>query len=609
MFDDLDPKEIETAINLLIEEGFTETPYSVWYEGNLVPPKTIIRKTYKLIGETIPRHNFNTNEAQRVLLKKGFPIVDTEEKDGFFTKKDLDSFKSLIRRTEYDKLNSIDKNIGYYLNQVSWEKTKKWAKELENKGWVVKGRKNWNIQTNNKTGQDYKQYTWYRVYPIDFKQNLLYYTIGIHTDGQLLYKLDIHRDDPYFTTLLKSVFDNLRDEVGAGWQLIPIDEIKNYSWERLVQESHNFFQKHLADYYKIEKELWKTKRLMRLTWNENDWHFPSFHKWSKENQLKKNKLYESRYGFAPEEWLFNPRYRLNGFQYGYIRGIDKMKVDEYLIDELFLYTIDPISKCRYIIGKLKQVEIIEGYDEELDCAAPVFELHKEKMINELKAVEADWSHFRRNPFLPNVKFKWSEAELYQTLLEVDVLNSDRYTRFMPYIIENELDELIQKDLEVKKLKLKFIKGEAKSVDQYSKTNSGGKSDVTRNHSAISRDLGKYLKKVKGINKDNISIELTKVGSSTIDVLLLEKEGYSLFEIKTNGNTLMNIRLALGQLFEYAFLDNEVKIKKLIIVGPAELTGISLKYFKTIQKIIKKPLEYWAYTFEDVKIESKFTITK
>jgi len=65
------------------------------------------------------------------------------------------------------------------------------------------------------------------------------------------------------------------------------------------------------------------KRQMRITWNEFNWEKPSGHFWTKENQEKSNVAYENQYGFGHEEWLFNPRYRVNGFQYGYVRGVEK----------------------------------------------------------------------------------------------------------------------------------------------------------------------------------------------------------------------------------------------------------------------------------------------
>jgi hypothetical protein len=58
------------------------------------------------------------------------------------------------------------------------------------------------------------------------------------------------------------------------------------------------------------------ERLLRIAWNKNNWEFPSGHKWSKENQGKKNIAYENQYGFGGEEWLFNLRYNIKGYQYG-----------------------------------------------------------------------------------------------------------------------------------------------------------------------------------------------------------------------------------------------------------------------------------------------------
>ena len=92
-------------------------------------------------------------------------------------------------------------------------------------------------------------------------------------------------------------------------------------------------------------------------------------------------------------------------------------------------------------------------------------------------------------------------------------------------------------------------------------------------------------------------------------MIKDKNKLTLFEIKTSSNPLLNIRLAIGQLFEYAFLDPDANIGKLIVVGPAELDHNSYTYFKLLQSIINKPLEYWSYSFEETVLTNKFKIYK
>ncbi len=81
-------------------------------------------------------------------------------------------------------------------------------------------------------------------------------------------------------------------------------------------------------------------RLMRITWNTNNWEIPSGHYWSKTNQGKTNIAHENQYGYGHEEWLFNARFKINGFQYGYLRGVDRLPQNLETIDKVYLYTIN-----------------------------------------------------------------------------------------------------------------------------------------------------------------------------------------------------------------------------------------------------------------------------
>jgi hypothetical protein len=74
----------------------------------------------------------------------------------------------------------------------------------------------------------------------------------------------------------------------------------------------------------------------RLTSNDNHWEFPSSHPWKSSNQHNSNILFENQYGFGHEEWLLNQRYNLNGYQYGFIRGIQDSREGIEHYDEVYL---------------------------------------------------------------------------------------------------------------------------------------------------------------------------------------------------------------------------------------------------------------------------------
>ncbi len=606
MFKELNRKDIEKAIiELSSYDKQRETKYRVWYRSKLIPAKDVIRKAYELRSETNPNQKFTTDDAQRKLLELGFPIVDVAftSNNDFFSEKELISFKKLIELDYYDKDNTVDQNIGMFLMDIVWEKTKTWASKLESKGWIIKGNKIWNEQRNNSIGQGFKQYTWYRVYPSGYKNDLLYFTIGVHYDGSLVYKMDIQRESSFFTDEKRQYFDKRRMEMGAGWHIISVNEINEYNWDKLVSISHDFFKSQTKNYFTIANKLLIDRRLMRLTWNTRNWEYPIPHKWKKENQGKRDIAYENQYGFGHEEWLFNSRYRRNGYQYGYIRGIQQMSESIEFIDEILLFTIDDSkSKNRLLIGSLKNVEIIEGKEEEE--IIKLFLQYHQDMIEELREVRADYNHLKHNSTIPNVKLKWENVNIFCDPILFNQLKGRKYNRFQSYKIENELDAILKDKVKIGYL-FSFESGKASTTDEYQKRTKGKETTVKRFHSRITDDLYDYFFEVKKCNKEQLSAEKTRVGAAIVDFVLKEDDRISLFEVKTRSMGVLNIREALGQLFEYAFMDQSAKIDQLFIVGPALLNQHELGYLKKLNSISNIKLNYWAYQSEEKELKDRF----
>jgi len=607
LFNKLTTRDIQLALSAIVT---TPSPkrYSVWIDGDLFPAKDVIRKACANRRITLPRP-FNTDEAQNRLLELGYPIWDPKEQttNGFFTQKDLTSFSKLVERSAYDEKKSVDINIGKYLNRVPWEKTKRWAKLLEDKGWRTKGSKNWNVR-NPTSGQKYKDYTWWKIFPPNKHYKFIFFTVGIGANGDLVYKLDCQVDDPFFKKdSNRELFDQLKDKFNISSRVVETKDIQRSNWSLLVQKSHKFFKRHEQSYHKIGKELFETdRRLMRLTWNDSGWQYPTGHKWDRKYQGKTDVAYENQYGFGHEEWLFNSRYRRAGFQYGSIRGVEQMSTKDELIDKIILFTIDPISKDRFLVGELENVEIIENYSSEQKSIVSRFSKHLNEMIAELKSVGADHKPLKKFGFRPNVKFKWEGAEIYDDPILADSLKGRHYNRFQPYKLNVGLKNLIRAETLIEN-KLIFESGRGATSKGHERKTRGTKRIVKRLHTTISNDLYHYFNQEKKIPKNQLSEEKTRVAGNLVDFVKLEGNKLVLFEIKTNNQALGNIRSAIGQILEYALLDSKAEVKKLVIVGPAELKIFDLTYFKSLQEMIKKPLEYWAYTFEDVALKSKFVI--
>ena len=160
MFQEIKSEDVIQAIKALIkEDNLRQTDYAVWWRGHFISPSAVISKHYELIGNPINRRSINTDQVQSALLNLGFPIIDLSRKDDFFTEKELISFQNLLERKDYNSEDPVDINIGSFLRETIWTKTKIWAEKLGELGWVVVSAKRlWNTRHQKKGFQTYFSY-------------------------------------------------------------------------------------------------------------------------------------------------------------------------------------------------------------------------------------------------------------------------------------------------------------------------------------------------------------------------------------------------------------------------------------------------------------------
>ncbi len=155
--------------------------------------------------------------------------------------------------------------------------------------------------------------------------------------------------------------------------------------------------------------------ITRLCWNTNDWISPSGSATQSEQGT-----FATQFGFGFEEWLFSPYFIIDGWQYGFIQGINKSqkRLAGQAIN-LYLYTIDP-SKNRYLIG-----EITDGVVLTLDESTMAhIELEKQgtilKMIDDVEAIGGQGDFIGSKKYLQkwtldiiNFRYKMSNFKRYQ----------------------------------------------------------------------------------------------------------------------------------------------------------------------------------------------------
>src|SRR5687768_236316 len=95
----------------------------------------------------------------------------------------------------------------------------------------------------------------------------------------------------------------------------------------------------------------------KIVSNTNNWILPSGNK--RKLNADHKAPYEIRYGFGHEEWLFNDRYLIDGYQYGHMRSLEKsrMFLDNFA-ERIYLYSHvgDKSPKQAYYHGYIDHVE-------------------------------------------------------------------------------------------------------------------------------------------------------------------------------------------------------------------------------------------------------------
>ncbi|WP_127127888.1 hypothetical protein [Pseudoflavitalea rhizosphaerae] len=334
-------------------------------------------------------------------------------------------------------------------------------------------------------------------------------------------------------------------------------------------------------------------RLFRLTWNTNGWQRPISHKWKKSNQGNRNIAFENQAGFGGEEWLFNARYHLDGYQYGFIRGVQDLPNTVSIIQTAHLFTINQQSREYFLVGKIQNLEIIQNNDLLLNKAKNLFNRYEDEVVKELNQVGADPGILSEMPLVPNVRFKISGQELFESMLPAPVLKGPNFRRFVPYKVDTELQVTIGSI--VPSNGFSFVPGIASSSEKYERTHTGASIVIERKHSEITKALEDYLAPKFSKNKNNLSVEKTAFGNNIADVVLLHSnKRITIMEVKTSLFCRPNIRAAIGQLLDYACWYPNIKIEKLVIVAPTALPADENDYLTRIARSVNFPISYWQY---------------
>ncbi|WP_298156178.1 hypothetical protein [Flavobacterium sp.] len=597
MFAELTQEDIIESINSETQNPFRQgIDYSVFFNGRMYSPREIITRHYALNGLSNPNPGFNTNNAQEALLKLGFPIVanDFTASSDFFTQKDLQSFDAIVGRRKYDATNPVDHSIAKYLNQIPWGKTKFWANLLASDKWDIEGSKTWNT-TNRILKQVYKQYTWFRLIPKGTTNRRVYFTVGIDWYGhrQLIFKMDIQREDPYFNPERTRFFDDSLKTLGIPINKITHNALPTYDWDRLIDESKTFMETNLDNYYKIVKELEELKpiKAARICWNNLGWTEPSGR-----DGKSLSDSFESTTGFANDEWLFDLDSTLDGYCYARLEPIHKSrkKLKGKQID-LMLFTQRQGAGNMHWVGKINNVSIVGGDESSRVYRSPEGTVWQVKRFEQLEKIEnvlsKDYLSMPENDFY-NIKFRPEDVEVF----EDNLLVADGLFKLQRYILY-DFDRAGEKLARTQPAGDGFEPSDdglptplPSPPKKIKKTFTAGTIEYDNTHKEIQNALINYLS--RNYPQAKITSENSReINNRMIDVVMKQDGRKVYFEVKSYPSLRASIRVALGQLIEYCFFSDANRATELVIVSHIRTTDNVEKFMSHLRKTLALNIHY------------------
>lgn len=322
--------------------------------------------------------------------------------------------------------------------------------------------------------------------------------------------------------------------------------------------------------------------MTRLCGNTANWRYPTA------SATEDWKTFYSAHGYGHEEWLFRMDWQIGGWRYGFVQGVNRgwrgrLRRGERVADVVF-YTIEEDGRRRYV-ARIRELEFLDAAQSA--AALEHFQVFGwfDAMQAEIDEVEGDQEGLGSEAWAPhilNVRFRADEVEWYPAGAFAEpgdpVLRRNRYQLYrMP---EGDDPKPLQRVVGRRK-------GSSLPPSQrpYQRKGSGAH-DCSPEHAMMQAILGNELR--KEYPKADIQFE-----SDYIDVLVSTADRRILFEIKSDYSPRKVMRLAIGQLLEYAYYPGreDERELELVMVGRADLDKSGKEYLKRLQESFGLPLGY------------------
>lgn len=336
------------------------------------------------------------------------------------------------------------------------------------------------------------------------------------------------------------------------------------------------------------------EKIARICWNTNSWQRPS----GPDGKSKDKKSHEYNYGYGHEEWLLDLDKVIDGYHYGFLEPVHKHR-DAYVgkKNNITLYTVNSRNRTWYWVAEIKNVFIIDHKTSKQILTAYRSKGWLKDMRRNLQEVKADVNSFRRweNETLFNVRFrpedvKWFGSGMVQFSKKTNV-PLKRYTlQDKPSVsVAAEInDERLAFSGKTTKTQNPSVRHVQEKMVEYS--------DL---HNQIQDGLGQWLKR----KKMKIDYETrTSLGTKIDIVQVFKTNGARIFyEVKAYPDARTSIRVALGQLLEYAYYPNVKRAASIKVVSHAPVTQQVREYIKHLRKKFLIPINYIQFDLKKMDI--------
>lgn len=329
-------------------------------------------------------------------------------------------------------------------------------------------------------------------------------------------------------------------------------------------------------------------KICRICWNTNSWRCPG----GDAAKLETDSFVHEN-GFGHEEWLFNYEWVLDGYMYGFLQPIGK-HLETYAGDtcDILLYTFPPDSPPLWV-GAIRHVEVlgnveIEEVKQRFDSKGWMAQMREDvaRVGGKVERVGHPTA-----AYIVNVRFRRENVMPFDPMLPVADAKAfgRKYHRYHPYDLKPEHASLLDAKFRGETAGVPDVSDPRRSEHERTRAAQEGAS-YSPQHVRLQNRLLKYL-------QGQFEPHSVEYEENFVDLAVRRPGHTTFYEIKLEKTAKRCIRVALGQLLEYAHYPNAANAQELIVVGDVAPRDEDRDYLEMLRQTYGLPVWYAAFDWE------------